>query len=154
MGVDVSHLVAETLGDTDDQVVDERADGSECGDVLAGSVVKLNVDLVLLGVGECDRQMAQVLCELATGSLDGNLAGLDGDLDCEASRISIFLLLVVPSCAMPSSAAISANFFDSKLLLCCFSRAISCRCVRTALWDVQRFLGVDVPHVGGGSGVS
>lgn len=35
MGIDVSHLVLEALGDTDDQVVDERSDGSESGDILA-----------------------------------------------------------------------------------------------------------------------
>lgn len=152
MGVDVSHLVAETLGDTDDQVVDERADSSECGDVLAGSVVKLNVDLVLLWVGECDRQMAQVLCELATGSLDGDIAGLDRDLDCEASSISILWFVGVPSSAISSSAAISTILSNIEVLHCHFSCAISCKGVRTALWDVQRFLGVDVPHGCGGSG--
>lgn len=112
MGVDVSHLVLETLGDTNDQVVDECADSSESGDILAGAVVKLDVDLVLLGVRECDCQMAQVLCELATGSLDGDLAGLDVDLDCEAGRISMSSLTVSHLAQCPPSAAVSAVFLQ------------------------------------------
>lgn len=41
MGVDVTHLVLEALGDTDDHVVDEGADGAEGGDVLPVAVVHL-----------------------------------------------------------------------------------------------------------------
>src|SRR4051812_36054403 len=65
MGVDVSHLVAEALGDADDQVVDEGSDGAEGGDVLPGAVVQLDVDDILLGVREVDRQVAEVLGEFA-----------------------------------------------------------------------------------------
>lgn len=65
MGVDVSHLVLEALGDTDDQVVDEGADGAQGGDVLPAAMVDLNGDDVLLGDGEVDGQVVQVLDELA-----------------------------------------------------------------------------------------
>lgn len=65
MCVDISHLVFETLGDTDDQVVDESTDGSESSDVLAGSVVKLNLDNILLWLGEVNCQMAEILVEFA-----------------------------------------------------------------------------------------
>jgi hypothetical protein len=72
MGVDVAHLVLVALGDTDDQVVllplarvrfcayiparprvvtyDESSDSAEGGDALAGAVVELNLDEVLLGL--------------------------------------------------------------------------------------------------------
>jgi hypothetical protein len=65
MGIDVAHLVLEALGDTDDHVVDQSADGAESGDILASTVVQLNVDDILLWVGEVDCEMAQVLDELA-----------------------------------------------------------------------------------------
>ena len=65
MCVDVSHLVPEALGDTNDQVVDEGSDGSEGCDVLSGAMVQLDVDEVLLGVREVDSQVVQVLGEFA-----------------------------------------------------------------------------------------
>ena len=65
MGVDVSHLVLETLGDTDDQVVDEGSDGSEGSDILSVAVVDLNGDGVLLGLTEVDGQMTKILDKLA-----------------------------------------------------------------------------------------
>ena len=69
MCVDVSHLVLESLGDTDNQVVDESTDGSEGSDVLAGTVVQLDVDNILLWVGEVDGQVVKVLRELAYASV-------------------------------------------------------------------------------------
>jgi len=65
MGVDVAHLVLEALCDTDDHVVDERADSSQAGDLFAHTMVELNVDGVWLGACEADREMAEVLYELA-----------------------------------------------------------------------------------------
>jgi hypothetical protein len=70
MCVDESHLVLESFCDTNDQVVDERADSSEGSDVLSGTVVQFNIDDILLGVGEVDRQMAEVLTELACSSVN------------------------------------------------------------------------------------
>ena len=82
MGVDVSHLVLEALGDTDDQVVDDGSDSSEGSDILADTVVNLNGDLVLLGAGEVDGQVAEILDQLAAGTLDGDNSRLNGNLDC------------------------------------------------------------------------
>jgi hypothetical protein len=65
MGVDVSHLVLEALGDTNDQVLDDGSDGTQGGDILAVAVVDLDRDGVLLGVAEVDSQVAEVLGELA-----------------------------------------------------------------------------------------
>lgn len=42
MGVNITHLVLEALGDTDDQVVNDGADGTEGSDTLAGTVVHLD----------------------------------------------------------------------------------------------------------------
>lgn len=49
MGVDVTHLVLEALGNTDDHVVDQGLDCAEGCDILAGTVVELDVDDLLLG---------------------------------------------------------------------------------------------------------
>ena len=85
MGVDVSELVLVALGDTNDHVVDQSADSAEGSDILARAVVQLNVDALWLWVGESDSQVTKVLDELATRSLNGDLAGLDVDLDCGRS---------------------------------------------------------------------
>lgn len=65
MGVDVAHLVLVALHDTGDKVVDDSTNGSEGGDILAGTVVDLNADDALGGLGEADGQVAQVFGELA-----------------------------------------------------------------------------------------
>jgi len=82
MGVDVAHLVLEALGDTNDHVVDERAHGAESGDVLAGTVVHLNLDDIGSRLLEGDGQVTEILLEGAAGTLDSDLASLDVDLDC------------------------------------------------------------------------
>jgi len=96
MGVDVAHLVLVALGDTNDHVVDDGADGAESGDVLAGTVVHLDVDDVLLGVREADSQVLERLLENATGAGDGDMSGLDLDLDCvgvSPKRSFLYVLL-------------------------------------------------------------
>ena len=92
VSVDVSHLVLVALRYADDQVVDVSADSSESGDVLAGAVVDLDVDDILLGLGEVDSQVAQVLGKLASGTLDGDIPRLDVDLDCTADRMSVYIM--------------------------------------------------------------
>lgn len=91
MGVDVTHLVLEALGDTNDHVVDERAHGAESGDVLAGTVVHLDLNGVGIGLLEGDGQVTKVLLEDAAGALDGDLASLDVNLDCtEVPSVFLF----------------------------------------------------------------
>jgi hypothetical protein len=70
MGVDESHLVFESLCNTDDQVVDKSADCSESGDVLSGTVVQFDIDNIFLGVGEVDCQMAEILGKFAYSSVN------------------------------------------------------------------------------------
>lgn len=65
MGIDVTHLVLEALGDTDNQVVDKGADGAESGNVLAVAMVDLEANNALLDDGEVDGDVTQVLGELA-----------------------------------------------------------------------------------------
>lgn len=65
VSVDVAHLVLEALGDTDDQIVDDGADGTESSDTLADTVVHLNRDDVLLGATESDGNVGEVLDKLA-----------------------------------------------------------------------------------------
>ena len=83
MGIDVTHLVLETLGDADDHVVNDGADGTEGGDVLADTMVQLDTDrLLVLGVlDEGDADVLEVALELTTWALDGDNTGLDGDRD-------------------------------------------------------------------------
>jgi hypothetical protein len=82
VSVDVTHLVLEALGDANDEVVEDRPDGAECGNVLAAAVVDLDADDVLLEDREVDGNVAQVLGELAAGTLDRDEPRLDRDLDC------------------------------------------------------------------------
>lgn len=82
MGVDVAHLVLETAGDTDHEVVDDGADSAESSNTLASTVVELDGDDILLGAAEGDGDVGQVLDELAAGTLDGHDAGLNVDLHC------------------------------------------------------------------------
>lgn len=65
MGVDVTHLVLVALGDTNDQVVDQGADGTEGGDILALAVVNLDADNVLAGLREGDGDVVKALSELS-----------------------------------------------------------------------------------------
>jgi hypothetical protein len=65
MGVDVSHLVLESLGDTDDEIVDQGSDCAKSSDILSGAVVEFNVDDILLWVREVHCEMAEIFAELA-----------------------------------------------------------------------------------------
>lgn len=57
MGVDVSHLVLETASNANDQIVDNGFDGPKCSDVLAGTMMQLDIDKVLRRMGEAHREM-------------------------------------------------------------------------------------------------
>lgn len=72
MSIDVSHLVEETTGDTDDQIVDDGADGTEGSNSLPDTVVQLDGDDVLLWATKCDGNVRKILCELSSGSLDSD----------------------------------------------------------------------------------
>lgn len=69
MGIDVSHLVLVSLGDTDNQILDERLHGSQGSDILSRAVVNFDLNdlLVLstLGNGEGDRDVRKILGEFA-----------------------------------------------------------------------------------------
>ena len=86
MGVDVAHLVQEATGNTDDQVVDDGADGAEGSNTLASTVVQLDRDDVLLGATEGNGDVGQVLDELATGALDGHNPRTNVNLHCRAKK--------------------------------------------------------------------
>jgi hypothetical protein len=86
MGVDVTHLVQEAAGNTDDQVVDESADGTEGSDTLAGTVVQLDGDDLLLGAAEGDGDVGEVLHELAAGALDSDNTRTNVNLDCREKQ--------------------------------------------------------------------
>lgn len=61
----ISHLVFETLGDTDDHVVDNRPDCPEGGNVLPCAMVELDLDFVLLDLLEGDRDVSEILVEFS-----------------------------------------------------------------------------------------
>ena len=70
MGVDVAELVEVALGDTGDEVAEDRPHGAESGDVLPDTMVHLDGERVGLGLRERDREVAEVLDELAYSSAD------------------------------------------------------------------------------------
>lgn len=109
MGVDVSHLVLEAFRDTDDQVVDDGADGSEGGDVLADTMVDVDGDDVLLGRREADGDVGQVLDQLAPGPLDSDLSGLDLDLDCLWRQNIVSIDASTHACCMSALASASRD---------------------------------------------
>lgn len=81
MGVDVSHLVLVSFRYAGDEVLDERLDGTEGSDILAVSVVKLDLDNVWLWLGESNVDVLKILGELSLWSLNGDDAGLNGEGD-------------------------------------------------------------------------
>lgn len=89
MGVDVAHLVEEALGDANDHVVEDRADGPQGGDSLAPAMVQYDRDEVLLGAAEGHVDMRKVLGELAPGALNGDDPRADVDAHCGENLVSI-----------------------------------------------------------------
>jgi hypothetical protein len=81
MGIYVTHLVLETLGDTGDHVVDNGSDSADASNVLAVTVVDNELELVFTNGLDLHVKMAQVLGEFTAGSLDGDNARLDGDIN-------------------------------------------------------------------------
>lgn len=79
VSIDVAHLVQETAGNTNDQVVDEGADSTEGSNALASAMVELNGDGVLVGTAKGDGNVRQILGQLASGSLDSYDPGANVD---------------------------------------------------------------------------
>lgn len=65
MGVDISHLILETLRNADNQVVYDAFDSPECSNILAGTMMQFDTDEVFRRMGEANREMGQVLRKLA-----------------------------------------------------------------------------------------
>jgi hypothetical protein len=82
-------------------------------------VVELDLDEVLLGVGEGDSQVTERLLESATGTLNDNVPGLDGDLD-PLGDLEQFLRVAVAKC-QPRSCIVSN--------VCVAVRAAANRCI-------------------------
>ena len=80
MRVDESHLVEEAAGDTDDHVVDVRADGTDAGELGTLGEPKVNADL-LADLLQVHVDVLEVAGELTAGHLDGDATGLDLDID-------------------------------------------------------------------------
>ena len=97
MGVDVTHLVLEALGDTNDHVRDQALEGADDGDVLPATLPDGNGDLVHLALDEpnVDISVSEVLRQCATGTLDGDKTGLDGDFN-SLWNLELFVLEYVP----------------------------------------------------------
>ena len=81
MGIYVTHLVLETLGDTSDHVVDDGANSADASNVLAVAVVDNKLELLLTIELDLHVKMTEVLGELAAGTLNGHNARLDGDIN-------------------------------------------------------------------------
>jgi len=81
MGIYVTHLVLETLGNTGNHVVDNGTDGANASNVLAIAVVDNKLKLLLTSELDLHVKVTKVLGELAAGTLDGHNARLDGDIN-------------------------------------------------------------------------
>jgi hypothetical protein len=54
MRVNVSHFIPKSTRNTDDQVVDQRLDGSKSSHVLSCAMMELDIYNILRGMGEAD----------------------------------------------------------------------------------------------------
>ena len=79
MRVDVSQLVLVTLGDTGDQVVNQRLDSSQSSNVLSVTVVDGNLDQLLADLGESNINVLQGLDQGTSWASNLNNSGLDAD---------------------------------------------------------------------------
>jgi len=155
MCVDVSHLVLETLGDSNDQVVDESSDCAEGSDVLAGTVVKLDVDDILLWVREVDSQMVQVLCEFACNP-PSTPAPLSQMCDyfiplgpVTVTSLDLMVTLTVRKSLISICSSSNAVFSGCPQILHLPSQSTSHRTgepALTTLWHNQLFVAVNVLH--------
>ena len=79
MRVDVSQLVLVTLGDTSDQVVNQRLNSSQSGNVLSVTVVDGNLDQLLADLGESNINVLQGLDQSTSWTSNLNDSGLDAN---------------------------------------------------------------------------
>ena len=65
MCINIAHLITKAFCYSNNHIVDDCPDGAESRDIFSGAMVKLNVDDVLLWLGEGDGKVAQVFGEFA-----------------------------------------------------------------------------------------
>lgn len=70
MGVDVTHLVPEALGNTSDHILQNGLNGTHNGNVLTAAVEHLDLDLIGRDLVESDINVLEVLLQGTTGSSD------------------------------------------------------------------------------------
>lgn len=81
MGIDISHLVSVTLGNTGNQVLDKRLDGTESSNVLSLTVVDRDLDKAVRDLAESNVNVLELLGQSTTRSSDSDNSGLDSDSD-------------------------------------------------------------------------
>ena len=77
----ISHLVTVTLGDTSDQVVDQRLNGSQSSNVLSVTVVNGDLDQLGTDSREGNIDVLQVLEKSTSWTNNLDASGLDVDTD-------------------------------------------------------------------------
>ena len=80
MSIDVAHLVLESPGNANNQVVDDGADCAKGSRSLAGSMVQLDRDGALARATKRDGDVGKVLDQFASRSLDGDDSRLNVNL--------------------------------------------------------------------------
>ena len=65
VGIDISHLIFESLCHADDQVVDDRLDGAQGCDILARAVVDFDENFVFGREREADSEVGEIFYEFA-----------------------------------------------------------------------------------------
>jgi len=102
VSVDISHLVLVASGHTGDQVVDDRLDGSEGSDILAGAVVDFDLDCLLaldlgLGEGKCYGDVGEILRQFSY-SADMSVCFIPNGLCPSLMVMVVLFVLYVAGC--------------------------------------------------------
>jgi hypothetical protein len=82
VAVHEAHLVNEAFGHAHEHVIDVRADCSDAGQLLAVREPQVDANALSADAAEVHVDVLEVAGEDAAGTLDGDNAGLDVDLDC------------------------------------------------------------------------
>ena len=83
MAVHEAHLVHESFGHAHEHVINVRANRSDAGQLLAVREPQVNANALGADAAKVHVDVLEVAGEDTTGTLDGDNARLDVDLDCE-----------------------------------------------------------------------
>lgn len=84
MAVHEAHLVDESFGHAHEHVINVRADRSDAGQLLSVRKPQVNTNALGADAAKVHVDVVEVAGEDTAGTLDGDDASVDVDLDCES----------------------------------------------------------------------